>query len=95
MVKRHIKKAASYTKGKTNFLHARFKDHASTAIIAALGFVIALSWKDLIVKIVENLTRSEMLEKYPYIAELYVAIVVTIIAIIGIVIIGKWAQKTE
>tara|TARA_Y100000310_G_scaffold326622_1_gene391770 strand:+ start:467 stop:754 length:288 start_codon:yes stop_codon:yes gene_type:complete len=95
MVKKHIKRAASYSKTKANFLHSQFKDHASTAIIAALGFVIALAWKDLIVKIVGTLARAEMLEKYPYIAELYVAIVVTIIAIIGIIIIGKWAQKVE
>jgi|TARA_Y100000310_G_scaffold174669_3_gene174770 hypothetical protein len=95
MVKKHIKRAASYTKGKADFLHNQFRDHASTAIIAALGFIIALAWKDLIVKIVENFTRADMLEKYPYIQELYVAIVVTVVAITGIALIGKWAKKVD
>jgi len=94
-MRKYIKKTASYTKGKVSFLKAQFRDHASTAIIAALGFVIAISWKDLIIKVIKTTTNLEVLEKYPYIAELYTAIIVTFVAIFGIAIIGRWAQKAE
>jgi uncharacterized protein YacL len=72
-----------------------FKQHASTAIIAAFSFLIALSWKDLIVNLVTALTKPLTLEKYPYLADLYSAIIVTIIAIIGIGLVTKWAKKPE
>ena len=73
----------------------QFKQHATTAIIAALSFLIAISWKDLIVKVIKSSTKIELLEKYPYIAEFYTAIIITVIAIAGIAIVSKWATKPE
>ena len=79
----------------TVFVGHKFRDHASTAMIAALSFLIALAWKDFIVKLVKDNTKISLLEKYPYIAELYTAIIITIIAIIGIIFVSKWAKKEE
>jgi len=74
-------------------IHATFKGHASTAIIAALSFLIALSWKDLIVGIVKENIKIDALSKYPYLLELYSAFIITIVAIIGIAIVSRWANK--
>jgi len=90
--KRLIKATANQTKQKTQYLHNQFRDHASTAIIAAFGFLIALVWRDLIVKLTKT-AAIPFLEQYPFLAELYTALIITIIAIIAISLVGKWAQK--
>ena len=79
----------------TVFIGSKFRDHASTAMIAAFSFLIALAWKDFIVKLVRDNTKISLLEKYPYIAELYTAVIITVLAIIGIIFVSKWAKKPE
>jgi uncharacterized protein YacL len=90
-----VKKSANYAKERVEYIREKFKEHASTAIIAALSFLIALSWRDFIVKLVKENVAISSLSNYPYLAELYTAIIVTIIAIIAISIVSKWAQKPE
>jgi len=89
------KKFFSKSKQTATFLHSKFKDHASTAIIAALSFLIALAWRDLIVKLVKESIKISAIEKYPYLLELYTALIITVIAIVGIVVVSKWAQKPD
>lgn len=79
----------------STFIASKFKEHASTAIIAAFSFLIAIVWKDLIVKVVRENIKLSSLEKYPYLAELYSAAIVTVIAIICITIIAHWATKED
>ena len=76
-------------------LQSQFKEHSSTAIIAALSFVIGLTWKDFIVKIIDNLLKPHIVNKYPYLSELITAIVVTLFAIIAITFVSRWAHKQE
>jgi len=79
----------------TTHIASKFKEHASTAIIAALSFLIAIAWKDLIVKLIKENIKLSSLEKYPYLADLYTAIIVTIVAIIGITLVASWASKED
>jgi len=79
----------------SSFVASKFRDHATTAIIAALSFVIAIAWKDLIVKFIEEKIKFSAIETYPYLAELYSALIITIFAVIGIIIISTWATKKE
>jgi hypothetical protein len=74
-------------------LDTSFKQHVSTAIIAAFSFLIALSWKDVIVHAVNSFIKEEILTSAPYLTELISAIVVTLIAILGIMLITTWAKK--
>jgi len=89
------KRLLSATKSKTIFLKAKFREHTSTAMIAAFGFLIALVWRDLISAVVKGNTSITLLEKYPYAAELWSALIITIIAIIGIAFVSRWATKPE
>jgi hypothetical protein len=91
--KNHALKARKHVAKHTQYLQDKFKEHASTAIIAAFSFLIAISWKDFIVKIVQETLKIEALEQYPYLTELYSAIIITIIAIIGIAMVSSWATK--
>jgi len=93
-VEKHVnKKLSEHLLTKGEFLGAQFKQHISTAIIAAFSFLIALSWKDLIVRLANYFVKEEILRTFPYISELISAIVVTIIAILGILIVTAWARK--
>ncbi len=90
-----FEKTKNHAKEKTLYLQSQFKEHSSTAIIAALSFVIGLTWKDFIVKIIDNLLKPHIVNKYPYLSELITAIVVTLFAIIAITFVSRWAHKQE
>ena len=99
-VKKMHKKLSAQLKKQKNQFHRRslnvaskFREHASTAIIAALSFLIALAWKDLITKIFQENIKISSLERYPYLAELYSAILITFLAILAIMVVSKWVKK--
>jgi len=72
-----------------------FKKQTLTAIAAALGFLIALSWREPIsdgVKIlVEKIGASEGLLLYQFIS----ALIVTFLAVLGLVLLTKWLSEKE
>jgi|SRR3989344_1765506 len=88
-----LEKTKHHAKEKTSYLQSQFKQHSSTAIIAALSFVIALVWKDLIIKIVDNLIKPNIIQEYPYLSELITAFVVTLFAIIAMTLVSRWAKN--
>ncbi len=85
----------SNTKEKGLFFHSKFKEHTSTAIIAAFSFLIALAWRDLVVKLVENYIKPSTLLTHPYLSELISALIVTIFSVIAIIFVSKWAGKEK
>jgi hypothetical protein len=87
------KKLISKPKEKVVFIKTKFKTHISTAILTAFGLLMALVWKDLIQKIINENIPYLTIEKYPYLSELYSAILVTLIATLGIILVSKWADK--
>ena len=88
-----LEKTKVHAKEKTSFLQSQFKQHSSTAIIAGLSFVIGLTWKDLIIKIVDNLVTPHITQKYPYLSELITAVSVTLFAVIAMTLVSKWAKE--
>ena len=78
---------------KASTVRTEFKKQTTTALIAAFGLVIALSWQTVIKKIVENITKSGILLYHPYLADLYTAIVVTLLGTVAILIITKWSSS--
>lgn len=93
-VQKEVKKQLKLIeKGKE--IGSEFKKQASTAMIAGLSLLVALAWKDLIFKLIENYTSLSLLEKYPFIADLYTAVLLTLIGVIGIMIISHWAKSPD
>ena len=90
-----LDKTRNHAKEKTLYLQSQFKEHSSTAIIAALSFVIGLTWKDFIVKIIDNILKPHIVNKYPYLSELITAVVVTIFAIIAMTFVSRWAKEEK
>lgn len=71
-------------KASARKLKTETKKAISTAMVAAFGFVIALAWKDVIIEYIDTLTASSPLQ-----GKLIGALIVTIIAVIGILIVTK------
>ncbi len=63
------------------------KKSIATALVAALGFLIALSWRDVITSWMEKISSFS-----PIKGNLVSAILVTIISVVGILIISKLSQ---
>ena len=76
-------------KAHAGSLKSEFKKQTSTAIMAAFGLIIALSWKDVITFYVGKI---EFVKEYGLLAT---AVVMTIISVVGILLISKWAKSGE
>ena len=68
-------------------LKSEFKKQTSTAIMAAFGLIIALSWKDVITDLVDKIG---FVKSYGLLAT---AVILTIVSIIGILLVSKWANS--
>ena len=78
---------------KISLIKSEFKKQTTTALIAAFGLVIALSWQELIKKLMASLTNRGILIYHPYLADIYTAIIVTFIGALAILIITFWANR--
>jgi ABC-type uncharacterized transport system YnjBCD permease subunit len=76
------------TKKTIKKFRIELKKSMVTAIIAALGFLIALSWRDVAVEWVARLSDAS-----PFKNKFLIAVVVTLFSVIGILIISKWNEK--
>src|SRR3989344_6929737 len=81
------------TRSSAAELRQETRKHVVTAVIAAFGFIIALVWKDVITSYVGIIVEKLTLSGPEHLILLYSALITTIIAVIGIVIINKWGNK--
>lgn len=72
-----------------------FRKQASIAIIAAFGFLIALSWKDFVSEVVNQIVASVQGIKSVYLLKFVAAVVVTIVSIVGIMFASKFNVSEE
>ncbi|MGB9707903.1 MAG: DUF5654 family protein [Candidatus Pacearchaeota archaeon] len=84
---------AEKAKEKAKDFAARVRDKIAVAIGAAFGLVIALAWNSAIQEGVNNLMTYLGIVGTTYIYKLIAAVVVTIIAVMGIIIVSRWAEK--
>ena len=87
VVKEINKKMRDKVKSHAHSLRSEFKKQTSTAIMAAFGLIIALSWKDVITDFVDKIG---FVKSYGLLAT---AVILTIISIVGILLISKWANS--
>ena len=87
VVKEINKKLAAKVKSHAHGLRDEFKKQTSTAIMAAFGLIIALSWKDVITDAISNL---EFVKGYGLLMS---AVILTIVSVVGILVISRWAKE--
>jgi len=91
----HIKRSASYTKNSTLKFKREFRKHLVTAISAALGFLIALSWREPLSDFSKVIIESFGLQNEAIFYKFISALLITFIAVVGLIIITKWEVKSE
>jgi uncharacterized membrane protein YcjF (UPF0283 family) len=89
VVKEINKKLAESVKSHASELKNEFKKQTSTAIMAAFGLIIALSWKDVIT---DWVNRIGFVKSYGL---LVTAIAMTFVSVFGILLVSKWAKSDE
>lgn len=91
MVKEKVKeinrKLAETAKSHAGNLRKEFKKQTATAIMAAFGLIIALSWKDVIT---DAISRIEFVKGYGLLMS---AVILTLVSVLGILIISRWAKE--
>jgi uncharacterized membrane protein YdbT with pleckstrin-like domain len=70
-----------------------FKTQLKIALMAAFGFLIALSWRDFVSEAINYIIEALKLSGDLYLYKLVSAILITIIAVIGIMILSKFNSK--
>ncbi len=95
MPQKHIDQVAGRAREKAKEFAAQVRDKISMAIGAAFGLVIALAWNSAIQEGVNNLMTSLGITGTAYIYKIIAAIIVTVIAVFGIIIISRWAGKKD
>lgn len=86
------KRTVAHLRHHTHHFKNEFRKQTLTAIIAAFGLVIALSWQEFIKKIL-TASLSGILLYHPYLAELYLALIVTVLGVLAIMILSRWSTK--
>jgi uncharacterized membrane protein YagU involved in acid resistance len=74
------------------------KSTIAVAIAAAFGFIIALIWKDIIVgamKLANLWQEGGFPDLYSLIIGIVVALIITVVSVLGIVYISKWGGVTQ
>ena len=95
MVIKKAKEKALRAKTKAVKLKQAVRKHTTTAIAAAFAFVIALSWRDAIRKMLDSFVARMGLPKTAYIHEIIIALIITAVCVAGITIISKYSVKEE
>ncbi|MGD9276913.1 MAG: DUF5654 family protein [Candidatus Pacearchaeota archaeon] len=91
LAKEKARLARQRAKNSANKFKSEIKKAVVTAIVAAFGFLIALSWKEVITEWVDVIIKSS-----PVQGKLISAIIVTVISVLGIIIVTKFfSDKTN
>ena len=82
-IQKKIKTSVSYVKDE-------MRKSASVAIVSALGFIVALSWRDVIKEYTDKITMIS-----PVKGNIVSAIIVTFLSVVGIVVVSNILANKE
>ena len=82
-------------KEKIKKFRKEFRNQAVIAIIAAFGFLIALSWRDFISETLNKIIAVLGISSQAYLLNLLSAIIITFLAVLGIMVISKLKVEEE
>lgn len=88
--KRDLKLIRKKAKEHTHKFATEFKKTLNTAMVAALGLVLALVWKDVITEYVDQIAKESPLQ-----GKIISAAIVTAICVCGILLLARLTQVEE
>ena len=80
-------------KNKKPEFKQEFKKQIAIALLAAFAFLIALSWRDFISELVSKIILYFGIQGQTYIIKLAAAILITFIAVLGIIVVSKYNSE--
>ena len=95
MVSERIKKPGKILSSKARRFQNDIRKHMATAIAAGFAFVIALVWRDAIQAGIDKLLENFGITGSGYIYKIIVAVLVTVICVVGIKIIAGWSEQEK
>lgn len=93
--KRLDQKMAAILKHSVSTFREEFKKQTLTAITAAFAFLIALTWRTPIQKSIDKIVNSFGLTGEIIYYEYLAAIIITIIGVVVLILISKWAAEKK
>ena len=93
--KNAIKKVAHPPSKFQKDVRMEFRKQMFTAIAGALAFIMALSWREPIEVLMQQLVKSLGLPADGIYPKLFTAVIITIIAAVVLVILSHWMNKPE
>jgi len=88
-----MKKVIKHLSLKSQKVKKEFKKQSVTAIVAAFAFLIALSWKDFITGSVTQIVSYFGVSDQLYLYKLLTALIITFIAIFGILLMSRFKEE--
>lgn len=79
----------------TEKLKREVRRNMVTAITAAFGFMIAFVWRDAIQESVDKIVAAIGLAGETYFFRIVSALIITVIAVVGLMFVSRWAEKKE
>ena len=92
--KKEVKSAHKLVLAAQKF-ESESKKQVVTALVAAFAFLIALVWKEVITKYTNDIVAFFAFPGPASLALLYTAILTTLIAVTGIILVNLWGKKEE
>jgi len=89
------KKLTEQARNSARAFKEEFKKQTLTAITAAFAFLIALSWRSPIEKSINNIVTKLKLNESAAYYEYIAAIVITIIGVLVIMFLARWAAEKK
>jgi hypothetical protein len=83
-------KKESRIKAFKNNFKTKFRENTITAITAAFGFLVALSWREPIQKIVDKIILRFNLLENEILILVTTALLVTLIAVLALIFLSRW-----
>lgn len=83
------KKMTERVKERAADVGGEFKKQTSAAIIGAFGFLLALSWRELINEYIKQILGEHNL------GIAISTLIITFISVLGIMVVSKWAKSGE
>ena len=94
-IKANSRKVTGKTKEQVVIIKNEVRSHVTKAIGAAFAFVIAFAWRDAIRKSLDAFVIKMGLPETAFVHEYIVAILLTLVCVIGIIVVSKFSIKKE
>lgn len=94
-MKKQKRKIRQKTSSAVKRLSSETRKQTTTALVAAFAFLIALVWKEVIINYTNSIVAFFSIPGSQNFALLYTALLTTIIAVIGIILVNLWGKKEE